>query len=280
MWAPGSLLATEILQNHGGNSKASRSTPIVAIQLHDADAEAESIALMETKRTDRQSPLGADRPNGGLGIAYADLSSAEPASPRRLYTPTVDEQGNAAHPPPLNVQSKLQASLGRSAPIGNGEGPSPSLLQSPKPQSSERSRTLQIRHHDSPSTSSLDSSEDEFESVQNSLTTPLETSDNPFDFMRRTTSNTYSEGGDNTPRRRASPMPPTMSRQSTLQLQRSSLETARPSPAMQDLNLDDEEAGMGVEDGYLNGGTDSTRTADAAGAIMGIANMCVMSFCN
>ena len=280
MWAPGSLLATEILQASGDGRRGAKSTPYTAVGT--VDNFVEEFALQPSHRL-ASGMNGHAKPsddfniaNGGLGIV--GMPNVQPATPLRTYFSDIDENGKAAHPPPLDIQHNLSSSsfslnggkgtfdAGNSSPFADG-GVAPT-----SPTTASRSRTLQLRH--SPSRSSISSSEDDYDTASSSYITPVPESQliNPFDRMLRSHSSlSGTASGENTPRRRASPMPPAMSRTSSGM--RPSLETVRPSPAvLRDADLSAEEADLAKEQDYLAGQSE-TRTADQAGAIMGIANM-------
>lgn len=181
--------------------------------------------------------------SGTTSLSSSTSSSPHPSHPRTPRPPK--EARQPSHPPPLELSKKLRAL--NSSPVGQSD----SLHHSRQTQSPilTTGKTLQIRHSDS---------YDDFNSVASSDT---------------------EDDQDLTPTQTISPLPatypPPPSQPPTLNRQTSSSETARIHHHHHDIDLDGDAAALALEAAYLSGGRELGRTADQAGAILGIANMWV-----
>ena len=162
------------------------------------------------------------------------------ATPRRTYQPTVTEDGAPIHPEPLDVSTKLRALV--SSPEALDLVPSTLAPQL----KAATSRTLQVRHTDSFSDADL-----------HSLSSDEEASDLP----------------------EVAPLAlPSASQKMQLQLRdNSSNDTIRTRPE-EDIDLNQEEQDFALEAQLFGGegNAETGRTADQAGAILGIANVFVV----
>ena len=203
--------------------------------------EPESIGLIERKQP---GVLDPEMIGNGHSAPYDSRSSTPSHSgtltPRRTYEPAVDKDGAAIHPEPLEVSKRLRALIDtpevQKAP--------PPLLLSPQIGVST-SRTLQVRHSDS-SDGDMQSSSSEDETDPSATTDHLAL--------------------------------PSTSYQMQL-MNKHSIDVLQIGQHEVDVDFDDnEEAALALEANHLSNGGHSEmgRTADQAGAILGIANIFVV----
>ncbi|CAD6566115.1 MAG: hypothetical protein CYPHOPRED_000358 [Cyphobasidiales sp. Tagirdzhanova-0007] len=240
-WAPTALLAQEILQDRSaGLAKPVHLNGSGPYADGEIAAEPESIGLMQRKQPSSiaLSRDGVDDEKEYISRSPSPKSGT--ATPRRTYQPTVTEDGAPIHPEPLDVSTKLRALV--SSPEALDLVPSTLAPQL----KAATSRTLQVRHTDSFSDADL-----------HSLSSDEEASDLP----------------------EVAPLAlPSASQKMQLQLRdNSSNDTIRTRPE-EDIDLNQEEQDFALEAQLFGGegNAETGRTADQAGAILGIANVFVV----
>lgn len=197
------------------------------------NGEPDSVALME------RQPESPDFSFSLNGKAYKPENVPLPpsafASPRRARSPIQKaESSKPSHPSPLNIGEKLAALQAENLSALQSEQSSPSIPSG---------RTLQVRHSGSFDGSSYVASSEE-------------------------------EDSDTETERAASPTSKLRSYSMNERIRTRSQDTIMANDrSHDDIDLGAEEQELAMESEYIANGADKSRTADQAGAILGIANM-------
>lgn len=198
--------------------------------------EPDAIALMDHEADTPWSPVE----NGKLPRPEnVPLPPSNIHTPRRSRSPLPDTPKSSSgkkpsHPSPLNIGEKLAALQAESTSASQAGPVSPNIRSG---------RTLQVRHSDS------------------------------FDGSSYVASSEDEDSSDNETERATSPEKRLNSYSMNSRGRTRSQDTIMADRSHDEVNLNEEEQDVAMESEYLANGGEKGRTADQAGAILGIANM-------